>query len=496
MVFWGQIQNYMMRVNMSILVVAMAKNEPTSSKNGTTNITEQTCMENRMMADFNSTSSEENSNTEDNDDRFDWDAKTRGRILACFSIGYLTTQIIGGRMTEYYGVKRVYGFGLLMTGFLCFLSPVVARWNVWAFIVLRVFQGMFEGVTFPALHAMIARWVPLEERNSFMSRSFMGSVFGLVITFPLCGYMSAEYGWDSAFYTIGSITCAWFIFWWYLVFDSPEKHPRMDPKEKEDILNRLSKTLTSKPKPVPWRALLTSVPVWAFFISDMGNCWGIITLGSNGPTYLKYMLGLDLKTNGILSGLPMLSRYIGGIVCGAFADYLLRKKYLTNTWIRKIFNSICMFGPGIVMLIMAFQPESIKCLPEFSVTLFCIGMFLNGALTSGHFAAPADLAPNYSGTLMGISNTLSGGSISFIVPLIIGEITNDDRYGMSWQAWMIIFATASAIYIVSNIFYVFMISGDIQPWNYSHDDIKDPEEQLSILKNGASLARPEETNNI
>ena len=70
-----------------------------------------------------------------------------------------------------------------------FFSPVVARWNVWAFIVLRVFQGMFEGVTFPALHAMIARWVPLEERNSFMSRSFMGSVFGLVITFPLCGYM-------------------------------------------------------------------------------------------------------------------------------------------------------------------------------------------------------------------------------------------------------------------------------------------------------------------
>ena len=45
MVFWGQIQNYMMRVNMSILVVAMAKNEPTSSKNVTTNTTEQACME-------------------------------------------------------------------------------------------------------------------------------------------------------------------------------------------------------------------------------------------------------------------------------------------------------------------------------------------------------------------------------------------------------------------------------------------------------------------
>jgi hypothetical protein len=35
---------------------------------------------------------------------------------------------------------------------------------------------------------------------------------------------------------------------------------------------------------------------------------GIIVLGSNGPTYLKYMLGVDIKTNGVVSGLPMLSR--------------------------------------------------------------------------------------------------------------------------------------------------------------------------------------------
>ena len=38
------------------------------------------------------------------------------------------------------------------------------------------------------------------------------------------------------------------------------------------------------------------------------------------------------------------------------------------------------------------------------------------------------------------------------------------------------------------------------PWlkisNIFQDDIKDPEEQLSILKNGALLARPEETNDI
>ena len=41
-------------------------------------------------------------------------------------------------------------------------------------------------------------------------------------------------------------------------------------------------------------ALLTSVPYWGFLISDMGNTWGINIFRSNGPTYLKYMLGTDI----------------------------------------------------------------------------------------------------------------------------------------------------------------------------------------------------------
>ena len=200
-------------------------------------------------------------------------------------------------MTEYYGVKKIYGFGLLFTALLCFLSPIMAKTHVWAFVMLRVLQGVFEGVTFPALQAMIVRWVPIAERNSFMARSFMGSVFGLVITFPLCGLLVSYLGWESAFYIIGGITCIWFVFWWFLVFDSPESHPRIDLNERQMIKSQLGKTLTQKPKPIPWKSILTSVPVWGMILTDCGNCWGLMTLGSNGPAYLKYMLGVDIKVS-------------------------------------------------------------------------------------------------------------------------------------------------------------------------------------------------------
>ena len=242
-------------------------------------------------------------------------------------------------MSEYFGFKKIYGFGLLLTGFLCFLSPVLSKLNVWAFILLRVFQGIFEGVTFPSLYVMTARWIPLKERNTFIARSFFGTVFGLIITFPLCGFLADAFGWESAFYVIGNsticdnytmttpantivyalgcITVVWFVFWWFLVFDTPDKHPRISHEELEYINSELTNTLNEKPKPIPWMSIFKSVPFWGMVITDMGNCVGIITLGSYGPTYLKSMLNVDIKTNGVLSGLPMLSRYVGGLLWGA-----------------------------------------------------------------------------------------------------------------------------------------------------------------------------------
>ena len=61
------------------------------------------------------------------DDRFEWDEFTRGQMLAAFSYGYVTTQLIGGRLAELYGVKLVYGVSLVGTAILSLLSPAVAR---------------------------------------------------------------------------------------------------------------------------------------------------------------------------------------------------------------------------------------------------------------------------------------------------------------------------------------------------------------------------------
>jgi MFS family permease len=105
MIFWGQIQNYMMRLNLSILIVAMVK---PGNGSAVTDATNESCVSSSGpskaevgLDDFS-----------DSSEQFEWDEFTRGIVLSAFSYGYVTTQIVGGRLAERYGIKRIYGFRL------------------------------------------------------------------------------------------------------------------------------------------------------------------------------------------------------------------------------------------------------------------------------------------------------------------------------------------------------------------------------------------------
>lgn len=68
----------------------------------------------------------------------------------------------------------------------------------------------------------------------------------------MCGALVAYSGWESAFYVIGCITLIWFAFWWMLVFDTPETHPRISKSEKDLIEASLAGNVDLKKSiPVP-----------------------------------------------------------------------------------------------------------------------------------------------------------------------------------------------------------------------------------------------------
>lgn len=148
----------------------------------------------------------------------------------------------------------------MLTAIFTLLSPAAAYCNYTLFIVVRILEGVAEGVTFPAMHAMLARWIPPEERSKFAAivyagkdfycfffvlqkklfneLLFLGSNFGSVVSFPLSGWLcTLEWGggWPLCFYLFGGLGIVWFIAWIFLVYDTPQSHPRICQQELEYI---------------------------------------------------------------------------------------------------------------------------------------------------------------------------------------------------------------------------------------------------------------------
>lgn len=67
-------------------------------------------------------------------------------------------------------------------------------------------EGLFEGVTYPAMHAMWSRWAPPLERSKLAMISISGCYIGTVVALPTSGFLADYLGWPSIFYFSGSFS--------------------------------------------------------------------------------------------------------------------------------------------------------------------------------------------------------------------------------------------------------------------------------------------------
>ncbi|WAR15951.1 S17A5-like protein [Mya arenaria] len=220
--FFGFFNVYCMRVNLSVAMVDMVKHI-----NDSNNSTSDECPDSNTV-----------NSTKEHVGEFGWSRDLQGYVLGSFFYGYILTQIPGGYLAEKFGAKFLFGFGVLCTAVFTLLTPLAARWNVGVFIAVRVLEGLGEGVTFPAMHAMWGKWGPLYERSKLTGFSYTGAQMGTVISMPISAYLCDSGflgGWPSVFYVFGALACVWFILWMMMAYNTPADHPHISVEEREYI---------------------------------------------------------------------------------------------------------------------------------------------------------------------------------------------------------------------------------------------------------------------
>ncbi|KAJ8946330.1 hypothetical protein NQ318_004220 [Aromia moschata] len=466
MVILGFMFNYMLRVNLTIAIVDMIE----SNASIATNSSKSTASAKQRVEET----------------RFDWTTEQKNDILGSFFWGYVLTELPGGRLAEIVGAKRIFGGGMLAASILTVLTPAACYSHYYVILILRAVLGFCLGATWPAILPMAAKWIPPMERSKFIA-NMMASGLGAALTLPVCGYLISTLGWASVFYATGVVGVAWSVLWFALVFDSPAQHPRISEEERRDIEERIAEGeggKGAKPDRVPWVKILTSLPVWAIVVTHGCSVFGYFTVVNQLPTYMKDVLHFNIKSNGLLSSLPYLGKYMMAVMASWLADKLRKSGKLSTTATRKTFTTFAVFTPALLMVVQAVWGIS----APLSVSVFTASLFFNGAVTAGYLANGLDIAPNFSGTIFGMANTLSsfGGWLS---TKIVAILTKENS---TFETWRYIFWILVFTYAFGAVFYLVFGTGKLQKFNsVQGGDARDGKE-LQPLKSPAELDKEKE----
>lgn len=91
----------------------------------------------------------------------------------------------------------------------------------------------------------------------------------------------------------------WYAVWLYVVASSPLEDKRISPEELKYITQSQSTNTDALEKmEVPWKAIVTSVPMWAIVAAHFAECWGFYTLLTELP---KFMSSKSIKLMFILN---------------------------------------------------------------------------------------------------------------------------------------------------------------------------------------------------
>ncbi|KAK5639909.1 hypothetical protein RI129_010720 [Pyrocoelia pectoralis] len=461
MLFLGMANAYVMRTNMSVAIVAMVDHEAIKPEHE--EIDEECGAYNATKPSMN------------NGGEFAWEADRQSLILSSFFYGYVVTQIPFGILSKRFGALWFLGVGMLINSLFAFLVPISAHWGFGWLIVCRFIQGLGEGPIVPCTHALLAKWIPPNERSRMGAFVYAGAQFGTVISMPLSGLLSdSSARWPSVFYVFGTIGTVWSILFLLFVFEDPEQHPRISDDEKHFIKKSLWGTANATSPPIPWKSIVTSMPFWAILIAHMGHNYGYETLMTELPSYMNQVLHFSLKSNGFLSALPYLAMWLFSIFISHVADWLLTSGRFSHTAVRKIINGIGQFGPGIALIAAAFT----GCDRWLTVGLLTVGVGLNGGIYSGFKVNHLDISPRFAGILMAFTNCLANLA-GLLAPLYAGFMVKGQP---TLKQWGKVFITAGAVYIVVATVFVIFASGDRQPWDNPDNDEKN--EQKHNSENG------------
>lgn len=352
-----------------------------------------------------------------------WSAAAVGTVQSAYFLGYPLLQMWGGKLGDDIGPRRVLAaFAVLWSLTMLLLPQMTLAFGMQGAYAARVLFGIASGVGLPVAHAMLGAFFPAEEKSTgvcFVFTGFhIGAVIGLAFTPVVMDLAVRALGWATAaawhapFYALGAAGLLFSVIWYLAVPDQPrEAVPRAAPRkapapggsntgggsEGADLIADLA-----RPAPTFAEMILSPKVLGLIWMHSVYNIL-FFTLLSWTPTYLRKQLGVSLANAGAAGALPFLVMAIVGMGAGLVADVMMRDWGWTTLSVRRLL----VFGSTLAPCVsLAFLGTTAS--PALAVLALVVAMGTLAFSQAGFHGYIQDVAPTFSGSVMGCTNMVSG----------------------------------------------------------------------------------------
>jgi MFS family permease len=371
-------------------------------------------------------------------------------LMAVFLLAYGGFEMPCGLLGDRFGPRHVLTILVLgwslMTGCVALVVLLPGGGTAaFAFLIaLRFLFGMFQAGAFPLLSRMMTDWMPMRERASAQGFIWMASRIGGMVAPLLFGALLALFGsWQTPLWVLAGLGVVFCAFFWPWFRDRPEQMPGVNAAEREQIAaGRGAKPLTHGV--VPWGALLSSPGVWGLCLMYGFGGFAANFYVTLLPKYLKdYRHLTDSQTNWI-SGLPFAFGMVACAGGGLLSDWIIRR-WGNRKWGRRI-NGLFGTACGALGWLSLAWVES----PWALGFVICFIFFCNDLNMGPVWAACADIAERYAGTLGGAMNMI-GAILGAVGNLVAGKLFDAHQADLLFTIYAGSFLTAGMCWFLVDV---------------------------------------------
>ena len=363
-----------------------------------------------------------------------------GLVFSAFFLGYSVFALVGGRLADLWGTKRVIVLSLGVWSVFCGLTGLAG--GLLFLLAVRVLFGVGEGPFPPAQNKLVGHWFLRKEQATVIGLFGSGEAIGGALTGPLVGMVAVTFSWRASFGVIALIGVVLMVVWMIAVTDWPENHRRISAEEKALIVAGRDSESVVPTSSGSLLSILLSSNVLATSFAWFGYAYVLFFFLSWFPSFLVSQYHLSMMSTGLISSLPWLCGFVGRFCGGLLSDALFRR--LGNALLaRKLVIGGGLLVAAVCIALAGSVTNVVSAVLLTSVTTFAVAL-----TATGYWALILDVVPQDKVGGAGGFGLCIGSLAGVIAPALTGFLLQRTGSYVSAFAMAGVVAAAGAVAIL------------------------------------------------